>query len=88
MKLLENSLCGIIPVQRWLLYRSCVLPITLYGFQLWFYNHASLLYPLKTLDKIQRRAAIWTLGAFKTSLMEGIEVIVGLIPIKAHLQKT
>ena len=50
-------------------------------------NHAPLLYPLKTLGKMQRRAAIWTLGAFKTSLMEGIEVITGFIPIKAHLQK-
>jgi len=32
MKLLGNSSCGITPVQRWLLYRSCVLSIALYGF--------------------------------------------------------
>ena len=36
---------------------------------------------------MQRRVAIWTLGAFKTSLMEGIEVIMGFISIKTHLQK-
>jgi len=36
---------------------------------------------------MQRRAAIWILGAFKTSPTEGIEAIVGLIPIKYYLQK-
>jgi len=36
---------------------------------------------------MQRRAAIWILGAFKMSLSEGIEAIVGIIPIKLHLQK-
>ena len=36
---------------------------------------------------MQRRAAIWILGAFKTSLVEGIKAITDLIPIKLHLQK-
>jgi len=36
---------------------------------------------------MQRRAAIWILGAFKMSLSEGIEAIAGIIPIKFHLQK-
>ena len=36
---------------------------------------------------MQRRAAIWILGAFKTSPSESIEALVGLIPIKLHLQK-
>ena len=34
MKLLGNSLRGISPLQKRLLYRCCVLPIALYGFQL------------------------------------------------------
>ena len=42
---------------------------------------------MKTLGKIQRRAAIWILGAFKTSSSEGLEAITGLVPIKSHLQK-
>ena len=42
---------------------------------------------MKILNKMQRRAAIWILGAFKTSPSEGIEVIMGIIPIKFHLQK-
>ena len=78
MKLLGNSSRGISPLQKWLLYRYCILLIALYGFQLWFYNKASLSYHMKILDKMQRRAAIWILGAFKTLLMEGIEAIAGI----------
>ena len=36
---------------------------------------------------MQRRAAIWILGTFKTSPMEGLETIADLIPIKFHLHK-
>jgi len=41
---------------------------------------------MKILNKMQRRAAIWILGAFKTLPLEGIEAIAGIIPIKFHLQ--
>ena len=85
MKLLGNSSHSITPLQKRLLYRCCILLIALYGFQLWFYHHAPLLYPLKALSKVQRRVAIWILGAFKTSFSEGIEAIVDLIPIRFHL---
>ena len=61
--------------------------IALYSFQLWFYNCTPLSYSLKILTKMQRRAAIWILGAFKTFPLEDIEAIAGLIPIKLHLQK-
>jgi len=42
---------------------------------------------MKILNKMQRRAVIWILGAFKISLSEGIKAIAGIIPIKFHLQK-
>ena len=87
MKLLGNSIWGINPIQKRHLYKYCVLPIALYGFQLWFYNKASLSYPMKILGKIQRRATIWILGAFKTLPTEGLKAIAGLIPIKLHLHK-
>ena len=58
MKIFGNSSHSISPIQKHLLYRCCVLPIALYGFQLWFYNYAPLSYPLKILCKMQRRAAI------------------------------
>jgi len=87
MKLLGNSIRGINPIQKRLLYRCCILPIALYGFQLWFYNKVPLSYPIKILRKMQRRAAIWILGAFKTSSTERFEAIAELIPIKLHLYK-
>jgi len=44
-------------------------------------------YHLKILGKMQRRATIWILGAFKISPLFGIKAIVELIPIKLYLQK-
>ena len=87
MEILGNSTRGLNSQEKHLLYRSCALPIALYGFQLWFYSKALLSYPLNSLGKLQRRAAIWILGAFKTSSVYGIEAITGLIPICLHLQK-
>jgi len=87
IKILGNLVRGLIPYQKHLLYRSCILPITLYSFQLWLYNKAPLLYPLKMLGKMQRRKAIWILGAFKTSTSFSIEAIAELIPINLHFQK-
>ena len=58
MKLLGNLSRGISPLQKRQLYRCCILPIALYGFQLWFYNKVPLSYHMKLLNKIQRRVAI------------------------------
>ena len=85
MKILDNLSYGIIPIQKCLLYRCCIISIALYGFQLQFYNYAPLLYPLKILNKMQRKAAIWILDVFKMFSLEDIKVIVGLVPIKLHL---
>ena len=87
MKLLGNLSRRITPLQKQQLYRCCILPIALYGFQLWFYNKVPLLYHMKLLNKMQRRMAIWILGTFKTSPSEGIEALAGIISIKFHLQK-
>ena len=42
---------------------------------------------MKILNKMQKRAAIWISGAFKTSPSEGIKAIAGVIPIRFYLQK-
>ena len=87
MKILSNSTRDLNPQQKCLLYRSCTLLIVLYGFQLWFYSKVPLSYFLNSLGKLQRRAAIWILGAFKTSPAYGIEAIIGLVPIYLYIQK-
>jgi len=58
MKMLGNSLRGLISSQKHLLYRSCILLIPLYGFPLWYYNKAPLAYLLKEVRNIQWRATI------------------------------
>ena len=87
MKLLGNLLQGINLVQKCQLYRCCILSIVVYSFQLLFYIKAPLLYHMKILGKMQRRATLWILGAFKTSPTDGLEAITGIILIKFHLQK-
>ena len=36
---------------------------------------------------MQRKAAIWILGAFRTSPTGGVEALAGLMPINLHLRK-
>ena len=57
MKLLGNSSQGIFPLQKQQLYRCCILPIALYGFQLWFYNKTPLSYHMKLLNKMQKKSS-------------------------------
>jgi len=87
MKLLGNFSQGILPIQNQLLYRTCVLSIALYGFQLWFFKKAPIHKNISKLKKMQCRAALWITGAFQTLLLEGIEAITGLVSISSHLQK-
>jgi len=87
MKMLGNSSRGLLSIQKQLLYRTCVLSIALYGFQLWFFKGAPTVKNITELKKMQQRAALWITGAFQTSPSKGIEAIVGLIPITLYLCK-
>src|SRR5882757_8245025 len=87
MCMLGNLARGLTPLQKRLLYRSCVLPVATYGFRLWFYRGAHNKKTLKNLNSMQRRAALWITGAFRTSPNVGVEAIAGLIPIHLHLCK-
>ena len=87
MKILGNSSRGLLLTQKRLLYRTCIVPIALYGFQLWFFKGAPTVKNIAELKKMQRRAALWITGAFRTSPTEGVEAIAGLMPINLHLKK-
>jgi len=87
MKMLGNSLRGLLPIQKRLLYRTCILSIALYGFQLWFFKGVLTLKNINKLKKMQRQATLWITSAFHTLPSEGIKAITGLIPITLHLQK-
>jgi len=85
MKMLKNLIHKLLPYQKYLLYRICVLSIALYSFLLWHYNKVLLSYPLNKLNKMQQRAALWILSIFCTSPTMEIEAIAGLIHIHIHL---
>ena len=87
MKILENSSKGLLSIQKQLLYRTCVLSIVLYGFQLWFFKGAPTVKNITELKKMQQRAALCITGVFQTSPSKSIEAIVGLIPITLYLHK-
>jgi len=65
----------------------CILPIALYGFQLWFFKGAPTGNNMYKLRKMQCKAALWITRAFRTSPLESIEAIAGLIPIHLYLCK-
>ncbi|KXN80687.1 hypothetical protein AN958_08419 [Leucoagaricus sp. SymC.cos] len=56
--MLGNSLQGLTPKQKRLLYRSCVVPIAMYGFHLWCHGLHPHKAHLASLNKMQWRAAI------------------------------
>jgi len=87
MKMLGNSSRGLLLTQKRLLYRTCIIPIALYGFQLWFFKRAPTIKNITELKKMQCRAALWITGAFRMSPSEGVEAIASLIPINLYLKK-
>jgi len=67
MKMLSNSSRGLLPMQKQLLYRTCILPIAIYGFNLWFFKGALIVKNINELKKMQGKAALWITGTFQTS---------------------
>ncbi|KXN86228.1 hypothetical protein AN958_10338, partial [Leucoagaricus sp. SymC.cos] len=87
MGMLGNSLRGLSPKQKRLLYRSCVVPIATYSFCLWCHGLHPHKAHITSLNKMQWWAAIWIMGAFHTSPLGGVEALADLIPIHLHLKK-
>ena len=81
MKLLNNSNCGINPLQKCLLYRTCILPIVLYRFQLWFYNHAPMTYHLKALGKCKEEQPYGSQGPSKHPCHMVLKLLLGSFPL-------
>ncbi|CAA7271398.1 unnamed protein product [Cyclocybe aegerita] len=87
MRMLGNSTRGLSPKQRRLLYRSCVVPIATYSYRLWYFDGARNKGAMNQLKRMQRKAALWITGAFRTSPTGGLEALAGLIPVHLMLKK-
>ncbi|CAA7270790.1 unnamed protein product [Cyclocybe aegerita] len=87
MCMLRNSTRGLSPKQRRLLYRSCVVPIATYGYRLWYFDGACNKGAMNQLKQMQRKAALWIMGAFCTSPTGSLEALAGLIPVHLRLKK-
>jgi len=61
--------------------------IATYSFRLWFFARAPTKAQVSLLAAMQHKAALWILGAFRTSPTGGIKALAGLIPIHLHLKK-
>jgi hypothetical protein len=58
MGMLDNSNSGLLPMQKYLLYRMCILPVATYGYRLWYHDRAKIKGLMSYLSKIQRQAAL------------------------------
>src|SRR5207302_6980237 len=86
MAMLGNSSRGINPSQKRLLYRSFVVPLATYGARLWNFKGAKNKTIMLSLTQMQRKAALWITGAFKTSPTGAVEMLAGLPPIHLHIK--
>ena len=87
MRILANSTKGLFPLQKHLLYCSCIISIATYGFRLWLFAGAPTKAQISFLATLQYKTALWILGTFHTLLTGKIEALAGLIPIHLHFKK-
>jgi hypothetical protein len=86
MRMLGNSARGLDPMQKRLLYWSCVMPVMTYGLCLWYFRGARIQGSIKALTQIQSAAARWITGAFRTTLIGGLLTLAGLLPMNILLK--
>jgi hypothetical protein len=79
MGMLGNSVRGLEPDQKRLLYRSCVVPVITYGFRLWYFKGARVKGLIKAMSQVQHTAARWICGNFCTTPGGGAECLSGLL---------
>jgi hypothetical protein len=87
MGMLSNSVRGLEPDQKRLLYRSCMVPVITYGFRLWYFKGARIKGLIKAMSQVQHTAARWICGNFRTTSGGGAECLSGLLPMHLTLRR-
>jgi hypothetical protein len=72
-------------MQKCLLYRTCVLPMATYGYRLWYHDKVKVKDLLSFLSRMQHRAALWIIEAFRMFPIGRCKAIASLIPIHLHI---
>lgn len=82
-RMLGNSVRGLRAHDRRRLYIANIIPITLYGAQLWWHpGWHKVQWIAQELRKVQARAARWITGCFRTTPTGAMDVLARLIPIR------
>jgi hypothetical protein len=84
--MLGNSVRGLNPMQKHLLYQSCVVPVMTYGLRLWYFRGAHVQGSIKAVTQIQSAAARWITGCFRTTPIGGLLALAGLLPMNILLK--
>ena len=87
MEILGNLTRGLLLLQKYFLYHSCVIPITTYSFRLWLFTKAPTKAQVLLLIAVQYKATLWILSVFFTLPTSRIEALASLIPIYFYLKK-
>ncbi|GJE94756.1 hypothetical protein PsYK624_109280 [Phanerochaete sordida] len=88
LRMLGNSNRGLSTVDKRRLYLSNVLPVLTYGAQLWWHpSWKGKKWIMGSLQKAQRRAALWISGGFRTTRTGALEMPAGLLPIRHQVDK-
>ena len=83
VQLLGNSICGLNWTQWHIIYNAVILPILTYAAPVWYLGQASLLWKLRTA---QNSAVRHITGAFRTSPVDPLHQLMGIMPIDLHIQ--
>jgi hypothetical protein len=86
MGMLGNSVRGLEPDQKQLLYRSCVMLVITYGFHLWYFKGTHIKGLIKAMSQVQHTAMRWICGTFHTTPGGGAECLSGLLPMHLTLR--
>jgi hypothetical protein len=81
MGMLGNSVRGLLPPQKRLLYRSCVIPVMTYGLRLWYFKGARVKGLVKAMSQVQSAATRWIDGVFRTTPAGSRECLGGVLPV-------
>jgi len=85
--MLGNSNRGVSVMHKHLLYHTCMVPVAMYGLQLWYLQGARLKGITKQLSAVQCLVALWITGCFRTSPTRGMEALAGLLLMHILLKR-